>query len=534
MPEHLDVTNITLHDLQRVHPDFLRRKKGWEGIQEIRTNEIDKKAHLPQTRFEPDQDYEDRVRMTRFVSEAPSARNRALGALFDTEPNREDLPDESKEWIQKVDKRGRSLDHWLETRAVEVMFDFGVSFNLVDRPKRPEDVVAPISRLQEMEAGLETRPFLVCYNPLQVPRWQVDANGKLLWIMIIEDGWGIPTAENGDKPTFGSLGPIRTYRLFDQVNFHVFKTRPKKVDALEFDAIKWKPNGDVDATEDSEVVFSTVSGVHGSPGDVPVMPFVAEPDGDILGQSLVARAVEMDWKRLQLESDHGWNIHVHSHPQLVITSQDKPSEVGVGASKFIHLKPGRDEAGRESAEYLAAPTEVFDSSRREIQRALTDTYRHVGTDPLGVIDGEVTSVGAASGVARAYSFQTSEGRHVARLRDRVQDGENGIHRISGKFLGVKETVENPVGWSHNVTPGSSLEQLEEIQLAKQILSKSPKALEIADKRAVNLALPELPVEDADTINKQLEDADRSAPKPPTDPFADRNGDTVPAEEGVSA
>ena len=512
-----------LHDLQRVHPDWLSRMPHWEEIKEIRENRVDLKKHVPQGVTEPDLWYSKRLQLTRFVSEAPAARSRAMGALFSATPDRSAVPDGLKRWSEKVDLSGQSLDAWLEVDAVPLMADYGIGWALCDRAAVPEDENAPRNRAEQLqrqaERGDRSRPFLVAYEPLQVRNWQVNQLGELLWVLILEEEWADP-AEDPNEASFGKRRPVRTYRIFDQMNWYVFRTVPKKDSSDEFDSVPWNAGGDVDQTEETERIISFQTSTHGSPGMVPIARFVAEPDGKVLGQSLIDRAVELDFRRLNLESDQAWNVHMHAHPQAVLKSIKSPTELAIGANNFVHLNPGGQGQPEESYDYANLSSDSFDIRQDEIQRALVDTYRHTGTDPLGVITTTADSAraGEASGVARAWSFRTSEGRHIGRTRDRVEDGENQVWRIVGAFLG--ETVpDNPSNWPHDVDTETGAEALENHSLARTALRGSPTAVAISAKKTARAYLGDLSPEQEAAIDKEIdEDAAQPPPEPPPNPF----------------
>jgi len=492
MPFTIDHQAVTLRDLMRVHPLWLSRRQDWLVIEALRTKRIDFRRFLPRGPIEDEADYQCRLALTKFVPESTAARTRAVGAVFDSKPDRDQVEKKIREWAKSADRNGRSFAHWLEVRAAPIMFDFGACLTLIDRPRIPPGAPLPESAADEDAMGL-TRPFLVAYTPLCARNWSVDDRGRLEWILFVEDGWA------SDGP-MGRRMPARHYRLFDQEKWHVWSTRPVDADAKALQQTDWSPDGEPDDRSlKSEVLIpgSDAEGQHGSPGTVPVAVLMAEPDVDVVGRSLIEASVELDLRRMQLESDQTWDLWLHAHPLLYLKSRSEPSEIGLGTSKFVHLNP----EDQEEIGYVVPGSESFQARERAIAETKTDTYRHTGVDPLGVL---MATPSEASGVSRAWSYKTSEGRHVTRLRDRMEEGENRIYQIVAQFLGVPMAEPNPASWPDEYDAETRAESLTNAETARGLLKLSPTATRLLLKRTATRALGDLTLEQRQQIEAEID------------------------------
>lgn len=454
----LDLASITVLDLQRVHPEWVAHRDMWDELDAIRSHRIhsERSRWLPKGHLEAEGEYAFRLELTRFVPEAPTARNRVIGAVFQEIPSRDELPDALKEWATRVDRSGLDFSAWLETKVAPVAFDFRYAWVLVDRGAPDERTDDPrFTKEDETEADTQ-RPFLVAYDPRQVRNWRFTKHGDLDFALILEEEWAQDEA-------LGKRAPRRVYRLFDRDHWHVVTTEPadgedhfKDPDWEDSGEPKDKPGSVVAGA--SENILSRDAGPHGSPGTIPLLRF------DVCS-SIIANAAQLDFKRLALESDQTYALFTHGHPQLSVFTNDDLETVGLGVGKFLKFKAKtKDET--EGAEYVTPGAESFQAREREIQAVKVDTYRHTGADPQGVIVGREGTPQAVSGVSRIVSYRTSEGRHVGRLRDRIEEGENAIWRVVGKFLGAEPEDGNPVNWPNTIDDQTTSDALDDFTALK--------------------------------------------------------------------
>ena len=481
----------TVQHLRRVHPRWIAKRERWIDIQAVRCCQVDKKRYLPKGVHEFDRDYQQRLNLTRWVPEAPSARNRLLGSVFSGLPDLTALPDGIQAWAAHVDRRRRTFLDWTQSRLAPILADFGSCPVLIERPPKPQDR-EPQSLAEQQELGI-LNPLLRAYSPLEVRNWATDDTGKLLWVLTVEDSWR-------QAGPLEARTPSKVYRLYERQTWKEWTTVPDEEGKGFGGEPGWNDNGEPKdyATGPGEKIADTREGEHGL-DVVPFVVFVLDEESDFLGQSLISNSVELDLRRLVLGSDQDWDLFTHAHPVLKIKTKSALEDIGLG-SGAIKLDPARDEP--EDAEYLQLPGEAFAARAEALAQVTRDIYRHVGVDPQGVLTGDQAS-SEASGVSRAWSFKTSEGRHIGQFRDRLEEGQNQIIVLAAKLLGVELEDERPLTWPSESDDTPLAETLENATSAKAHI-RSPSGRKLLQKRVTFAALPDLTQEQKAKIEGEIE------------------------------
>lgn len=493
---------LSLKDFRRVHPAWLARRASWLEIRDVTEGALDDKAKLkeyvPKGEREWESDYATRLRLTEFVPECIVASQRIVGALYSQRISR----DLSKvkalaDWAISVDGRGHGLDDYGETRIAPLALHYGACHVLVESPNGPEEV--PQDRAEQQARG-KLLPYLCAYSPLEVRNWCVGEDGSLDWVVIVED----ELVESGPA---GARVPTRCYRFFDRFGWSMVRTRPKTGSRFRietWDPVNGEPIDDARSAQQGEEeveVERADSGTigHGSPGTVPLVSFIPDLIEGIIGHSAIRAALKLDLKRLRLDSDLQWDLFVHAHPELVLKTGRDLSSVGAGSNQAIKLNPEE----KEDAFYLTLPSESFQARERALTEAKIDVHRVMGMDPLGVVSGDPQ---AASGVARAYSFTTSEARHLGRVASRFEDGEMELARVVAQFLKVDPPPEGAIRWPEefdSTTASSSIEDA----IALPSAVTSPTALKLVQKRLVRKMLGEIEPDVAKQIDDEIDAAE---------------------------
>ena len=510
MPAHDFATyappDLSLSDLKRVHPLWLSQRDRWIEIRDVTTNALKDKrvmaSYLPKGQREFDGDYSARLAMTRFTPECTVARSRIVGALYGQQIAR-NVEGELAEWIGNADGLGHGLDDIGETRIVPTALDLGAAHILVDFPS--DGGPQPTTRAEEIERGIG-HPRLCVYTPLEARNWNVGADGSLDWVLIVEEG---TNADDAGKRRV----PERTYRWFDRIGFAVWRVRTK--DCKPFQPDRWDADGNpLNSPTDREeyLVAPPLTGVHASAGQkggrarVPMVSFIPDGLNELIGRPMVENAVQLDLRRLALESDMAWDLFNHAHPTAVLKSADAKSEIGIGTTNVIKLKPDKG----EDFYYARIEAESFGARERAIERANIDVHRHMGMDPLGQVGGNAE---AASGVARAYSFTTSEARHIGRLASRMEDVERELLTIVATWIGAPPVKADAVRWP-DTFDATALDKLTEVAISFPYAVASPTATRMLQKRLARRHLGEVGVEEQRQIDAEIDAADVTARAPP--------------------
>ncbi len=497
---------LSIVDLMRVHPTWLRHRDEWIQIRDVTTGALGDKrrlrAYLPRAKREHDSEYEARVAMTEVVPECLVVRERIIGALFSVKPTRE-LDGKLADWTGAVDRQGQSLDHFLETQVMPAALDYGAGHVLVDRMS---DGGAPPADRADQERRKLLWPFLAAYTPLEVRQWRIGEDGTLDWVLIVEEGWRV-AADSGSRQQ------LRTYRRFDRQGWAKWEVAAK-ADGGALPVEQWSASGEPiadDAKRDGAnaawVMTGPEFGRHGSPGTVPLVSFVPSLIDELVGRSIVGPAARLDLRLARLESDRSWDLYVHAHPYLMVQTDRKLSEVGVGATEVLKLSPDTA-ASKEDARYLELPPESFQARERAIADTRVDIYRHLGIDPLGVVSAAPSE---ASGVARAWSFSTSEARHLGRLGDRIEDGETRLLGIVAMYAQIDPPKRGAIKWPETFETAAPTQQIEDAIAFRQAC-RSDTAQRLVEKRLARHLVGEVPVETAQQIDDEI-DAEQASPAP---------------------
>jgi hypothetical protein len=484
---------ISLVDLMRVHPTWLRHRDEWIQIRDVTTGALGDKRrlerYLPRAKRESDSEYAARVAMTEFVPECLVVRERIIGALYSVKPTRE-LDEQLTDWTAHVDHRRQSLDHFLETQVMPPALDFGAAHVLVDRLS---DGGAPPADRAEQERRKLLWPFLAAYSPLEVRQWEIGEEGALLWALIVEEGWHV-------TPETGQRRPMRTYRRFDRTGWAKWVVVAAANDGA-LPTEHWSASGEQSDDEirrggtSKWVMTGPTFGAHGSPGVVPLVSFIPSRIEELVGRSIVGPAARLDLKLARLDSDRTWDLYVHAHPYLVAKTDRQLAEIGVGSNEFMKLRPDT-QTEKEDAKYLDLPTESFAARERAIADTRTDIYRHLGIDPLGVV---TSAPSEASGVARAWSFSTSEARHLGRLGDRVEDCEMRLLEIVASYAQIEPPKRGAVKWPETFETAAPTQLIEDAIAFRQAC-RSDTAQRLVEKRLALHIVGEVSSE----VSKQIE------------------------------
>lgn len=497
---------LSLADLRRVHPLWLRHRAEWLDTKAVTSGALRNKEtladYVPKAEREHAQDYRARLGMTRFVPECTVARQRIVGALFSQRPARELKSEVLKEWIGRVTRAGLSIQALEEESVVPTALDYGAAHVLIDRPQGNGQKLESQADLKA--AGL-FEPHAAVYTPLEVRNWQLAPDGTLEWVLIVEQS----SEPNG---LAGARVLTRTYRWFDRKGWCIWKTRP--AEGRAFPPERWDTETgeaqDIDAKAGKarEQVFSGPTfDTHGAAqldegrGRVPLASLIPDPIEELIGRSAISNAVQLDLKRAILESDLMWDLYVHAHPYLVIETDRELSQVGVGSNTALKLNPDQ----KEKAYYLTVPSESFQARERALSEAKADTHRHTGADPMSTMN----APGEASGVARAWSFTTSEGRHLGRIADRVEAFELTVLTLVAGYTNEQPPKSSDVRWPDKFESDSASAMVEQGIAFPQAV-KSPTAQKLFQKRIARSTLGDVSPEDLTKIDAEIDAAETSS------------------------
>jgi len=413
--------------LETKHPDYKEWEEEWLRYQDVVGDTlVDKKKYLPKNKFEPQDQYDFRIELSQFIPESGLAVSKIIGAIFSEKPKREFPGQEAqlKRFLDNADRKGGSWNSVMETIAFNLL-SYGTTRVLVNvPPAKPSEEVASKEGeavvTRAMEKAADIRPYVVVYKPLDIIDWDVDDDEVLKSLRIREERYLPPLA--------GVDGKHRKAVKF--ITYDQWAVR--WIDFVQGGKGEWEINGAGESIHELGMVPMVVDGLR------EVKPMI--------GHSFLRYSSRADIRKAQTESDQAYDGFIHAHPFLAVWTDDEMKEVGVGSNTWLKLNPGSGGVGREDAQYLQPPASAFDALKQIVEDSRTQIYRQANTDPLGVISGGGTTF-QASGVARAWSFGTSEARMLSKIADKLEQIEKRVFEMVLRYeepINKTTPIDDPV------------------------------------------------------------------------------------------
>lgn len=222
---------------------------------------------------------------------------------------------------------------------------------------------------------------------------------------------------------------------------------------------------------------------------IPVEAVIDEVPG------IVPMISEMDLSAIRIKSDLRWDMYLHSHPQLVMTTPHRKKRQGenipIGAGKFIALDAGDKENPAETLAYLVPQTAVQQQLAEEYNAEMQEIRQTIGIE-LG------EGVQEASGVSIAWRFRTGMERHLVKYAEILQLVENRMMQI------VKG--RGRVTYSRDFATDPQVEA-QTMQLLLSVLKPIKTAWKAVMRQGISRVLPDLTPEEQSQINKELDEAE---------------------------
>jgi hypothetical protein len=475
--------------LNRKHPVYELWAPWWEKFRDVAGEEEAKKeTYLPKNKLEPDKEYSFRVEMSEFIPETPRSILRVTGALYKEKPKRELKSKPLEDFTADVDLEGTDINGFMENRAITQLLTYGTTRILVNVRTPPEAIdpqtgrVVALSRAQEITLGL--RPYLIPYSPLSVIDWDTDELNRLNMVRIME------ITERKQDP-----GDALSDRL--KITKFIHYDRQKSV--------SWEFAGDKEGQQELISVTTREHDLGVVPMVVAYWPTKLKP---MVGSCYIRYMAKADLQKFRAESDQAYDTYLHAHPLFKIHTQDELAEVGIGSSTYLKLRPGTAGQEREDASYVTAPNSAFEALRQVIKDKLETIQRHANTDPLGVVE-PGSKIFQASGVARAWSFGTSEARVLSELADTAAQIEKRLFDVVLRYMTPGELkeeslFEGEVQYPEEFDLSSTHTLLEETKEIAQMVN-SETLLRILHKRIAASKIGDASPQMLKKVQKEIDD-----------------------------
>lgn len=465
------------------HPDYVAWEPNWKLFRDILGESTpDMRAYLPRGEFESDDVYRARVDFAKFIPESPIAVEKITEGVFQRSPSRSGV-DEFKAFLDDADLRGSPWDDVIE-RIGRRLVGYGtirvlVNSTLTDLPRETDGSIRRLSRAEELELGV--RPYVINYNPLSVIDWQTDRFGLLERVRIREETH--VTSNRAVMP--GTSTHDKLVRFIDYtrtaVEWREFRVRDNKNVALE--------------EEDARV------------HNLGIVPMVIENYPEeitpLVGAGFIRYIARADLRKIAAESDLHWDAYIHAHPTAVYKGADLLSKIGVGSSSYVQIAPDED------ISYMNLPESAFEAIAQVIRLNIEAMHRHAGTDPLGQLQPGASTF-EASGVARAWSFSTSEGRKFKQISLKFQRVEQKVFEILARYALPDEQIpatrekifKGTIQYPEEFDPSSAETLMTSTERSSQIVN-SETYIRIMVQRVASALIGEVPDELMEKVLREI-------------------------------
>lgn len=468
----------TLFDrLNAQHPIYATMRPHWQRYQDVMSGMINKNQYLFHTHEEPDEIYLFRKQISEFVPECPLAVRAVETAIYGQEPRREIRDDRIDAFMNNADLHGNNLNH-VNVLVLRSLLTFGTTRLLINTSRRESGMTVA------QERALGVQPYMHAYTPLETPNWAVDALGRLEWIVLRD------VYHRQDGPLDERINSTR-FTLWSRQEWEEWTFE-------EDERHRGRARGNVRLVNHQD-------GRHDL-GMVPVICQALHGDDNMIGESFILFSSRIDIRKFRRESDLVYDEYLHSHPTLIVNTLSELAQTGVGANAVIKLDPTQN----ESAGYLSPPSSAFDSLRASIDTDRAAIRRYAGTDPLGVLE-PGTATFQTSGVARAWSFSTSENRilnNIANVMEKVEQAELEIatrwQDDRRDYEIGEQAFEGQVSYPREFDRSATQSLLEETERVVDVIN-SPSFVKHLHKRYVSRRAEDVPRKEIAAWEKEIEE-----------------------------
>lgn len=467
--------------LDQKHPDYKAWIGEWQRYSDVVGDRepFDKTDYLPKGKKENKSLYDLRVSLAEFIPESPLAIDKIIGALFQETPKRE-LPKALDPFIDDVTLNSHSINEFMKDVAFNLL-TYGCirALGNMNSPEGIADIGRQLTRKEVQE--LNVRPYLIQYTPHSIIDWELDQYKNLSMIRIFEE-------DSIFNPVSFMHEPLHRFIQYtrETMQWWTFKQPTSSAASVAHAKRGW------------ELVPSLSSSpIEHQLGRVPLIAKNLKTIKPMIGRSFIRYSSLADIQKFRAESDMIYDSYVHSHPTLKVWAQRDMSSIGVGTNTFVKL----DKSENEDMEYVEVPSSAFEALKRIADDRRDSVYRQAKTDPLGVIEGSPLQ---ASGVARAWSFGTSEARLLTDLAGIMEEIEREIFTLALVYQGNEEAVKDIIVTYPSEFDMSSLSQLidDSEKITDQI--NSPTLQRVLHKRIASAKAGNVPAEVLTQIHEEID------------------------------
>jgi len=466
--------------LESRHCEYGEHAESWQWADAVRNAKLrsvrERQRWLVRGESEPIMDFELRAKLLSYSADTPRLVSRITGSVWKRPPSYDVPEGKLSEFVDSATRSGQALAELAQAAATAALWH-GWSVALLDRRAQPQGAPGAVTQADAQALGLDL-PYAVLFEAPQVLDWRVNADGLLSYVKLVSP----PYTEGGLTVTeYREVipGGIRLWRV------------EKTADGAE-------------RVTGGELIPAAPA--LAAAGRLPIAVCQYDPVDAMVSRSPLTESLQAERRALLILSDLLWDMYVAGHPVIKLWSRDKPREVGVGVTKFLHFLPPDKGQSREDATWM----EITGSGLAHQSRAYTDARRDIwaqaGISPVG--QGGETSEGA-SGYQLDTAYEKSEGNLLARVARMAEAFEWDILTLAALDLGVVpdwRTARGLVGvtYPHEFDLKSPARMLAALSQLRMHLPPDSAALKELLRRATLAHLPNLGSELAQKIAEEIE------------------------------
>jgi len=447
----------------------------YEGGEEF--DEV-KRDLMPMNAFEPADLYNERMGLATYENHVGPLVDLVTAWLFSRPPVIEGIP---PEWTANVDRRGTSLAMFVRDRFTEAL-KYARDYTWINLPTKREDV----TNLADQERlGLLT-PFVVALGAEEVRDWGYDDVGELRYVLA--------RTEHCDRASI-EADPVETIRWTWIDPGEIRRWSYQKTEA----EIK-------DTTEVDELARVT----HGF-ATIPVAAFDLPA-----GLHILAKLRDPAISHLRTMNDYDWKLHRDAHNTLIVESDDDTGPPVLGPGHYTRIPAGA------KAYYAAPNTAIYDAFAAREDQKREGIYRLVQAMAQAV-SGKSTQQ-AASAASKALDWQSLSIMLTA-YADHVRAYLLDLCRIVAVPLGVpadKVTIGGLSGWQEDEIS----KMLDDFVTSQGVVKSAAFHRALAKSIAARMMPGGTEAPAWPEVDKELEEADYSAPEPAFPALPPLPGDPV--------
>lgn len=375
-------------------------------------------------------------------------------------------------WRDNCDGNGTTWDTMLTETIRPTAARIGYCPVLFDMPATmAADGEAELSLAQRQDLRSEVMPRAIPLYPVNLPDWECDDTGALVWAKVRTDHEVRP-----DALLEGTCEERYAIWYRDRVEKHVIQ--------------RGQSIGET---------FAIPVTIKHSWGQVPIIIFRGEPTpGErVRGRSIVADAAVEARTHFNLSSEKRDHERASTFAILGVPVQSIKDDIGtlIGGNGSAIKIPA---TSTQPLHYVAPPESVAASLETSLASSVKEMYR------ISRIEYEAPTGTATSGIARAYQFEQTN----SRLRDLANGwarSEQEALRLVATGLGDKSSEKMTVTPPSDFNIDDLLTEIQEVAALLDLPIGETASGEIL-KRAVRKAAPNMTQEQDALVSSEIDDA----------------------------